>query len=232
MTRDDAIRRLALLLLGLGLLVAAMLLFVPRDAERIRATVDDAGVWAPALFLLATAVLTIAFFPYPVVAAAGGLLFGVPLGAALALVGELLGATASFFFARTVGRRQAERLASGTWQRVLDAVARRGFAAVLLFRVMPGLPRHPANYGFGLTGVAFLAFLAATALGTAPRTLAYAALGGTLGDLRSTESILAVTGLVAFGLLGLWLAARDPELRALLRRRRGAPDDASGVGKF
>lgn len=237
MTRAEAIRRLGLLLLALGLLVAATLLFVPRDAERIRSAVDDAGAWAPLGFIVVTALLTVGFFPYPIVAAAGGLLFGTLPGAALALTGELIGAMAAFAFARTAGRRQVERLAGRRWRAALEAISRRGFAAVLLVRVLPGLPRHPANYAFGVTQVGAGAFLVGTALGTAPRTLAYSALGGTLGNLRSTESILAVSGLVAFGLLGIWLAARDPELRAVLRGRRagGAPegsDTPSGVGKF
>jgi uncharacterized protein (TIGR03382 family) len=69
------------------------------------------------------------------------------------------------------------------------------------------------------SAVGLLAFAAATALGTAPRAFAYAALGGTLGDLRSTESIVAVSVLVPFGLLGLALLARE--------RRRAT---ASGSG--
>lgn len=64
-----------------------------------------------------------------------------------------------------------------------------------------------------MTAVGIAAFVAATALGTARRALGYAA----LGDFSSAESIAAVGGLAAFGALGLWLAARDPELRAVIR---------------
>jgi hypothetical protein len=64
--------------------------------------------------------------------------------------------------------------------------------------------------------------VAATVLGTAPRALGYAALGGTLGDLTSPASLAAVGGLAAFGALGLWLGGRDPELRAALRGLRRA----------
>ena len=81
---------------------------------------------------------------------------------------------------------------------------------------------HPANYAFGLTAVSVRAFAAATLLGTAPRALAYSALGGTLGNLSSPVSLAAVSGLAAFGALGLWLAARDPELREALRSLRSS----------
>ena len=52
-------------------------------------------------------------------------------------------------------------------------------------------------------------FAAATALGTAPRAFAYTALGGSLGDLRSPEAVIAVAVLVGMGTLGLLLLARD-----------------------
>ncbi|MBA2261487.1 MAG: VTT domain-containing protein, partial [Solirubrobacterales bacterium] len=74
-------------------------------------------------------------------------------------------------------------------------------------RIFPGVPRDLANYVFGITRVGFVAYAVATLLGIAPRAYAYAALGGTLGDLTSTQSIVAVSVLVAMGALGLALAA-------------------------
>lgn len=201
------------------------MLLVPRDADRIREGVEGAGAAAPLAFVAAGALLTVAFFPFPVVAAAGGLLFGVAAGTALAVLAETLGATLALLLARYGARDWATRMAGPRLTAVLDGVARRGFPAVLLVRVLPGVPRHPANYAFGLTAVGLGAFVPATVLGTAPRALGYAALGGTLGDLTSPESIAAVAGLVALGALGLWLAARDPELREVLRVRRGRRGD-------
>jgi len=220
--------RVAALVVLLAVLLVAGLVLVPRDAEEIRTAVDRAGVLAPAAFVAVGALLTVAFFPFPVTAAAGGLLFGVAVGTLLSVVAETLGAAVALLLARHGARDTAERLAGPRLAAVLRGVARRGFAAVLIVRVVPGVPRHPANYAFGVTAVGLPAFVAATALGTAPRALGYAALGGTLGDLTSPESIAAVGGLAAFGALGLWLAARDPELRALIRctgsRLRGSKE--------
>lgn len=209
-------RVVALSLLLAGLLLAGLLL-VPRDPEEVRDAVEGAGVIAPVAFVAAGALLTVAFFPFPVTAAAGGLLFGAALGTALSVVAETLGATAALLLARHGARDIVVRLAGPRLAALLEGIARRGFASVLLVRVVPGVPRHPANYAFGLTALGLAPFVAATALGTAPRALGYAALGGTLGDLGSTQSIAAVGGLAAFGALGLWLAARDPALRALVR---------------
>jgi uncharacterized membrane protein YdjX (TVP38/TMEM64 family) len=94
-------------------------------------------------------------------------------------------------------------------------VGDRGFVAILLARVAPGLPYTLVNYAAGLTPVALLSFAAATVLGAAPRTAAYVALGGSFGDLRSPEAMVAVAVLAIVGITGGWLLARD--LRTVAR---------------
>jgi len=195
--------RLALLAGALAALFAIVLITVPRDAGELRAALES-----PPVYVLAAAALTVGFFPFPVVAAAGGLLFGVGAGTLLATLAETLGAVTALLVARFAARDAAAQLVRGRVRDAVDAVAARGFAAVLLVRVLPGVPRHPANYAFGLTAVGVAPFTAATALGTAPRAFAYAALGGTLGDLGSPESIAAIALLVVLGVAGVALAAR------------------------
>ena len=203
--------RARLLALGavLAALFVAVLLSIGRDVDEVRDAIDGAGAWAPVAMVAAAAALTVAFFPFPVVAGAAGVLFGVAEGTAYALAGETLGACAALLIARYAARDAAAELAGPRLRRLLDGVARRGFVAVLCVRILPGVPRHPANYAFGLTAIGLAPFAGATVLGTAPRAFAYAALGGTLGDLRSTESVLAVSLLVAMGVLGLVLVARE-----------------------
>jgi len=184
-----------------------VLLVVARSPEDVQRGVDDAGAWAPVAFVVAATLLTCAFFPFPVMAASAGLLFGVTGGTALSITGGTLGALAAFLLARYVAREGAEELAGDRLTRVRAFVARRGFVAVLYARIFPGVPRDLANYVFGITRVGFVAYAVATLLGIAPRAYAYAALGGTLGDLTSTQSIVAVSVLVAMGLLGLALVA-------------------------
>ncbi len=207
--------RVAALVVLLAVLFAVVLVAVPRDAGDLRAALDS-----PVLYVVAAAALTVGFFPFPVVAAAGGLLFGVAGGTALATLGETLGATVALLVARFGARDAAARLAGPRVRALTEGVAARGFAAVLLVRVLPGVPRHPANYAFGLTPVGMLPFVAATLLGTLPRAFAYAALGGTLGDLGSPESVAAIALLAAFGILGL----------VLLRRERRRSPRAAGPG--
>jgi uncharacterized membrane protein YdjX (TVP38/TMEM64 family) len=173
------------------------------SADRVRDWVDDAGVWAPAAFVAISAALTVAFFPGPLLAGASGLLFGTALGFPLSLCAAVLGASAAFLLARTVGRDAVERVAGPRVRAVRDGVSRRGFLAILYARILPGVPYSLVNYGAGLTTIRLRVFAAATALGAAPRAFAYTALGGSLDDLDSPEAIAAIAVLVVMAVGGL-----------------------------
>jgi uncharacterized membrane protein YdjX (TVP38/TMEM64 family) len=80
---------------------------------------------------------------------------------------------------------------------------------VLYARIAPGVPYTLVNYAAGLTRIPLAVFAAATALGTAPRAFAYTALGGSLGDLRSPEAVIAVAVIGSMWLIGLVLLVRE-----------------------
>ncbi len=153
--------------------------------------------------MLLSAALTVAFFPGPLLAGASGLLFGTAAGFPLSLCAAVLGASAAFLIARAAGREPVERLAGPRVRALRDAVARRGFLAVLYARIVPGVPYNLVNYGAGLTAIRLPVFAAATALGAAPRAFAYTALGGSLDDLGSPEAIIAIVVLVVMAVGGL-----------------------------
>jgi uncharacterized membrane protein YdjX (TVP38/TMEM64 family) len=71
-----------------------------------------------------------------------------------------------------VGRRAGE-----VHGRARDFVERRGLLAVVLQRLAPGLPDAPFNYVAGSIGVRARDLALGTAIGVAPRALAYTALG-------------------------------------------------------
>jgi uncharacterized membrane protein YdjX (TVP38/TMEM64 family) len=207
--------RLAAFAIGLAAAFVAVLVLVARSPEEIQRAASGAGAWAPIAFVALCAGLTLAFFPFPLVAAAGGVLFGTLEGTLLSILGGSAGAMLAFLIARYAAHDAVEALAGDRLRRVQVAVARRGFVTVLYARIVPGVPRDVANYAFGLTGVGFVAFAAATVVGIAPRAFAYTALGGSLGNFDSTESIVAIATLVGMGLLGLVLARRDLRARAI-----------------
>jgi uncharacterized membrane protein YdjX (TVP38/TMEM64 family) len=200
---------------ALAMLFAAVLVLVARSPEEVQRAADGAGAWAPVAFVALCVGLTLAFFPFPLVAAAGGVLFGTLEGTLLSILGGSAGALLAFEIARHAAGDAVRPLAGERLRPLLEAVERRGFVAVLYARIFPGVPRDVANYAFGLTPVSAVAFTAATVLGIAPRAFAYTALGGSLGNFDSTESIVAIATLVGMGVLGLVLARRD------VGRRRG-----------
>jgi uncharacterized membrane protein YdjX (TVP38/TMEM64 family) len=201
-------RRLAALApLGVVAIGAAALL--PHSPADLRQVVLAAGVAAPAVMLAAWVVLTPALFPGPVLAAAGGLAFGAAGGAALACAGAVLGGLAAFTLARTVARgaveprvRRSARLAG-----VSALLVRRGFAAILAARLMPGVPASGLCYAAGVSPVNRSSFTAAIAIGALLRTAPYALLGHGL-TTGSPAPLVAAAASIVVGAGGATLLLR------------------------
>lgn len=219
-------RRAALIRLGLfAALLAAILLAVRLtgpdfSATAIRGWAEDAGVLAPLLIVVATVVLSSIGVPAPALAGATGLLFGTALGTLVALPAITLAATTQMLIGRHLAHEQAGRLVPARLRRVDDFLARRGFFAVLYYRIIPGLPFIALNYGAGLTKLRLRDMAGGTAIGKAPNTFAYTALGGGLLDLGAPEVRVAVVLLAVLALGGIVLARRE------LRAERAAAAEA------
>lgn len=206
--RDPRLRVLTLaLLLGAAFLVVA--LSGSLSADGVRDRVDGLGAAGPLLFIPISAGLTVALFPGPLLAGASGLLFGTALGTPVSIVSATLGATLAFGLSRWWAHDAVQELAGPRLGALRVWVGRRGFLSVLYARIAPGVPYSLVNYAAGLTPILLRAFVAATAIGVAPRAFAYTALGGSLGDLGSPEAIIAVVVLAAMALVGAFLGGRD-----------------------
>jgi len=203
------LRRLAALVPVLLAVIAAALL-LPHSPSQLRDLVLAAGVAAPAIVLAAWIVLTPALFPGTLLAAVGGLAFGAVGGTALACGGAVLGGLAAFTLARTLGRGPAVRLTerSPRLARLQSLVARRGFAAILAARLMPGVPASGLYYAAGLSPVRYGAFTAAIAVGALLRTTPYALLGNSLAAGSPASIALAAVPVVIGGAGALLIARR------------------------
>jgi uncharacterized membrane protein YdjX (TVP38/TMEM64 family) len=208
-SRAAAGLRLAALAGVLAAFVLVLALTGSLSATRVRGWVDGFGVAGPVVFIAVSASLTVVLFPGPVLAAASGLLFGTALGTPVSIASATLGATMAFCVARWWAHDAVVALAGPRLQALRAWVGRRGFVTVLYARIAPGVPYTLVNYAAGLTPIALRSFVAATALGVAPRAFAYTALGGSLGNLGSPEALVAIGVLVAMALGGLVLARRD-----------------------
>jgi uncharacterized membrane protein YdjX (TVP38/TMEM64 family) len=208
-TRRAAGLRVAALAAALAAFVAVVLLSGGLSADRVRGWVDGYGAVGPLVFIAVSATLTVFLFPGPVLAAASGLLFGTALGTPVSIASATLGATLAFSLSRWWAHGAVVALAGPRVAALRAWVGRRGFLTVLYARIAPGVPYTLVNYAAGLAPIALRSFVAATAIGVAPRAFAYTALGGSLGDLTSPEALAAVVVLVVMAACGLALARRD-----------------------
>jgi uncharacterized membrane protein YdjX (TVP38/TMEM64 family) len=221
LTRRAAALRLGGLAVALGTIVLVLALSGSISADHVRDWVDGFGVAGPLVFIVVSASLTVVLFPGPVLAAASGLLFGTALGTPVSICSATLGATLAFCIARWWGHDAVLALAGPRLGALRTWVGRRGFLTVLYARIAPGVPYTLVNYAAGLTPIALRSFVAATAIGVAPRAFAYTALGGSLGDLTSPEALVAIGVLLAMAIVGLVVARRDLA-RGRMQRAREA----------
>jgi uncharacterized membrane protein YdjX (TVP38/TMEM64 family) len=151
----------------------------------------------------------VALFPGPLLAGASGLLFGTALGTPVSIVAATTGATLAFSLSRWIAHDAVEQVASPRVRRLRAWIGRRGFFAVLYARLAPGVPYSLVNYAAGLAPIALRSFVAATAIGCAPRAFAYTALGGSLDDLSKPEAIIALAVLVVMAVAGVLAGRRQ-----------------------
>jgi uncharacterized membrane protein YdjX (TVP38/TMEM64 family) len=202
-----------------GAFVAAFIL-LPHSPGDLRALILGAGVLAPAIAVAAWMILTPAMFSGTLLAAASGLAFGAVGGAAVSLVGAVLGGLVAFALARTVARPQVEArlLRRSRSRRIQSLLERRGFAATLAARLMPGVPATGLHYAAGISPVGTRAFAGAITIGALLRTTPYAVLGQGIGS-GSLATIAIAGGSIVLG--GLAAAVLVRHLRV------PAPEPAS-----
>ena len=205
MSRAALAKAGVLALIVLGAVGLALVLGAP-DVQQLRSRVDAAGPWGPGLFFLLYAGLALIPCPKALLTAAAGLIFGLWVGAGLALAGALVGAMVSFGAGRVLGRDAVDRLIRGRLARVDALLSDHGLAAVLVVRLVPLVPFIAINYASGLTGVRFRHFVLGSALGMVPGSLAYAALGAY--GTNPWGLAAAVSALVVLVAGGTWWARR------------------------
>jgi uncharacterized membrane protein YdjX (TVP38/TMEM64 family) len=212
---DRRERRLALLRVGMlaatlaTIAVVALATGFRPSADELRDWGESLGPAGPVLFVPLSVGLGCLLFPGPILAGAAGLLFGTAVGTPIALLAATLTAVAEMVITRYVAGARVGALVPERARRIDDFLDRRGFWAVLYIRLAPGIPYHLVNYGAGLTRLPVRAMATATPIGALPRTFAYVALGGSLGDLGSPEAIAAIALLVVTAVVGGVIARRQ-----------------------
>ncbi|MFC5888987.1 VTT domain-containing protein [Kitasatospora sp. CM 4170] len=203
--------RFALLVLVLGAAAGSLLLWSPTALLSGGLPAGVPGYWLTPVFVAVYAVGTLAFVPRPALNAAAGLLLGIQQGVAMAVLGTTLGAAMAFALGRLLGREALRPYLRGRLLLALDKrFTEQGFRSVLLLRLLPGLPFQAGNYGAAFSGVRFVPFLTATAIGVTPATAVYVTAAASADQPGSAAFLLSagtIGVLVVGSLVGLWRAA-------------------------
>lgn len=170
------------------------------DRERIRRVVNGAGVLAPVVYvLLLAAQAVLAPLPAPVVAIAGGFVFGTLNGFILTWLGALLGGAACFGISRRFGRRF---VAHSKRAKKLDPyLEEHGALIIFVLRLIPLVSFDLISYAAGLSSISFWRFLLATALGSAPGTFVFVYLGGASPGPGLYAALIGLAVLAVFAYL-------------------------------
>ncbi len=189
--------RLLLTLIAVGCVSVWLLVAGGPTSADIYRIVHRAGWLAPIAFVVIYDGVTVLLFPAVVVTLAGGALFGVVAGSLITLVAALLGATIAFVIGRRLGQTNVQRLLGGRATRWEEWMRQRGFVALLYARLVPIVPFNLLNYAAGMTGISLRSYVAATAIGIAPGTVAYTALGSTARHPGSLPFIITLTAVAS-----------------------------------
>jgi phospholipase D1/2 len=166
-----------------------------------------------AIYLLGSCLM----FPVTLMILATALSFGPYMGFVLAFTGSLLGGLASYLMGRWLGRDVVRKLAGEKINRLSRKLARRGWLAVAVVRVIPIAPFTIVNLVAGSTHISTRSFLIGTAVGMGPGILAIMLFEGALEHAIRTPdwvgmsvSILAlVSAAVVLYFCKHWLLSRD-----------------------
>jgi MYXO-CTERM domain-containing protein len=167
-----------------------------------------AGPVGLAAFVLTYATLTLLPLPKNALSAAAGFVFGIGLGVALVWMAAVVGAVVAFWMGRWLGRDVVVRLIGRRLDRLDALVLRHGAVTVLVARLIPVVPFTAVNYGSGVTAIGFRSYLAGTAIGIVPGTVAYVAVGAYGTQPTSWPFLTAAAALAALTLGGAWFVRR------------------------
>ena len=150
--------------------------------ESLRRLLEEAGFWAPLIYIFIYAAGICFFVPGTLLTAIGAAIFGPYWGFVYVWVGAMVGASAAFWIGRTLGGEFAASMIGDRLKKYDDAIERNGFATVLYLRLVY-FPFTPMNFGMGLTRVRFRDYFFGTALGIIVGTFIFTFFIGTLKEV-------------------------------------------------
>ena len=165
--------------------------------QLVRDMLLSAGEWGAVLFIGFTALSIILPFPSTTIVVAGGYVYGILAGTALALVGLVIGSCIIFLLVRRFGKPLLEKLVDAHHIAHFNHVfEKRGATAAFISYIVPVFPSDTVTLLLGLTPIPFRTFLLILTVGHIPRYLILNGVGDTFHNGFSSYSILFIVGAV------------------------------------
>ena len=185
------LRNSALVLTVLAMVWLALNVRLP-SLDQLQARIADLGLWGPFFFIGLYALVAMTPIPVTIMAVAAGMIFGLPAGTLLSMIGVVIGCCGGYWIARGLGRDTVMRMLGSHAEVVEERLGDGGFYAVCTLRLMPGIPYWPVNYGSGALGIRGREFLIATLLSALPGQVSLIAIGAFTADATLWNGIAVV----------------------------------------
>lgn len=152
------------LLVGLYCLGRRSGLFDDFDAEKIRATVEDAGVWGYAAYIGLYIVGGIMQLPGALFIGAAVAIYGKLVGFFVALAGSFISVVVTFVMVRSVGGKALASIEHPLMKALLRRVDGRPVLSVIVMRVLFGIS-PPLNYALAMSNLRLRAYALGSLVG-------------------------------------------------------------------
>jgi uncharacterized membrane protein YdjX (TVP38/TMEM64 family) len=177
------------------------------------------GPWSLPVAVLAFAVLAFAGVPQIMLIAAAVVAFGPVTGCIYSWIGTMASSLVGFYLGRVAGAKVLERFSGAGVARFMSLIARNGFFASFIVRLVPSAPFIVVNMAAGVTPMRALDFTLGTALGIIPKIVLTAFAGNSIfrvlrGEIGKDALWLVLIVVVWLGLGWIareWLKSRDKE---------------------
>lgn len=187
----------ALAVVVAGLFLASRLIGI----DRVRATIEAAGVYAPLLYIVVKAsTYVIAPISGGPIQVASGALFGLWGGTVYSLIGDVIGGSANYWIGRRLGPRIVTMLTGTKGMQRVDAFGRQllGWQTLALARVFLSAVYDYVSYAAGLAAVNFKQYVIVTIICGVLPTMLFVGIGAGLAeDPRTVALLYAGVGLVS-----------------------------------
>lgn len=177
-----ALATAALVVLGLDLDAYISLAQLAAHEAELKHFAASAPVLAAGIFVTLYIVIVALSLPLAtIMTLSGGLIFGTGLGWAFTLMGATLGACVIFLATKTAIGDSLRARTDGHLKQFEQGFARHAASYLLFVRFVPLFPFFVVNIASALVGAGFWVFALTTAIGIAPGSFVYAALGNGMG---------------------------------------------------